>query len=755
MATSKNYIYKVYDRSLNYVGTWNDVVSDFATSEDLNGPGGQVAVELARPADNFGEGVDVDFGFQVKVYVEDGDDINGKLVFTGFISNYVPTYGAGEGLKVTIMGYGWELDDIIIQADITNDQTQTGGSTEQSVDSVNKVAQSFVAGNANLDQVTLKMRVGIPQNISVAIHSDSAGVPSAAPFTSLASVTNLVSDTTAADQRFVFPARLTLVVGATYWIVITGPTVSTSVFYAENDYGSIRSGGAAGATWLNARAGTGLEINNPSMVLGSGGSYNSGYEATAGPDTNGAVYWAYEGFCKFDTSAIPDTATIQSASLITRLYNSPSGGGVTNNAYLSAFNIPLTTAAWVAGASLAALTKLAHIATSNATPTNTDLTWTNDNLVANINKSGYTDMLIDTTSQEGVGAPVSSADVTHNRNGTNPGDFRPRLSVTYADVAYVIKNTAGGYGSGLMATYNGSTWTTVSGSDLYFKTQTTSGLTTIAYLSQDPGAILRDIMDKYIAQGGNLSYDTSTIELTGTTVSYTFNTNTTLEGLKKCLELAPANWYFYIDQANNMVHFHQKSGAVQRTFVLGKDIVSLSPKKTIENMVNVVYFTGGGTPALFLKFQNATSIGLYGIKAIKYVDQRVTTAGTAETIAENLLEQHNAPEMQLEFEIIDNNVDSTSGYDIEVITLGEVMAIRNTGGTNSSLWDNAMWDADYWDFNIRDLATALLQITRLDRKPGSIKIFCSTTPPDVNKRIEDINRNLEASQTVNNPTAPS
>lgn len=754
MATTKKYIYKVYDRSLNYVGTWNDVTSDFSLAEDINAAGGQVQVSLARKADNFNEGVDVDFGFQVKIYVEDGDAPNGTLIFSGFISNYIPTYGANEGLQVTIMGYGWELDDIIIQADITNDQTQTGGAADQTFDSVNKVAQSFIPALTTLDQVSLKIKVGVPQSITVAIHADNAGVPNATPIATAASVTNLISDTSYAEQHFVFGSRLTLVAGQTYWIVVTGPTVTTATIYADSGNSSIRSGGSAGnASWLTTRAGTSLEVYTPTST--GGGSYNNGFEATAGPDTGGATYWAFEGFLKFDTSSIPDTATISAASLITRLYGSPSGGGVTNNAYLSPWTAPLSTAAWVAGAALAALTKLAHLATTSATPTNTDLTWTNDNLAANINKSGSTYMLIDTTSQESTGAPASSADVTHNRDGNNPGDFRPRLSITYSDVATILINSAAGYASGLFATYNGSTWTTVSGSDMWFKTQTTSGLTSIAYSSMDPGAIMRDIMDKYIAQGGNLSYDATTIELPGTSVSYTFNTDTTLAGIKKCLELAPVDWYFYIDQANNMVHFHQKSGAIQRTFVLGRDILSLSPKKTIENMINVIYFTGGGTPALFIKVQNATSIGLYGIKTLKYVDQRVTTVATATTIANTLLAQHNAPEIQLQFEIIDNNVDSATGFDIELVKLGEVMGIRNTGGSNSSLWDNAMYDTDYWDYNIRDIATALLQITRLERQADRVRIFCSTVPPDVNKRIEDINRNLEASQTVNNPTTPS
>ena len=475
------------------------------------------------------------------------------------------------------------------------------------------------------------------------------------------------------------------------------------------------------------------------------------------PDS-GATYGVNEVFLRFDLSSLPSGAIITGATL--KLWGEAGGDASVTDFDIQARTIPdpgaLTSGDYIAGTSLAALTLLASQNTSTwSTGAYNSLTNSGSNLTDAITAAigGVLSMVIVSSRQTNGNTPTTQEYVyTETKQFSGNG---PQLVVTYTMAAQVSTNTAGGYGSGQMLTQEGSgAWLSGTG-DIYFRVNTNTGSTTVAYNSQDPGAIMRSIMDKYIAQGGSLSYDASTIELTGTTVSYTFNTNTTLEGIKKSLELAPAGWYFYIDQANNMVHFHNKSGAAANRFVLGRDIQDIKPEKRTDDITNIIYFTGGGTPALFAKYTRPGSVGLYGQRAVRYVDQRVTVIATANTIAQALLDQKQSPELRLSFEIVDSNVDPTIGFDLEAITIGSTVGLRNTGGAGSSLWDVAQWDVDYWDFNIKDLSTAVLQIVRMEKSADSAKIYCSTVPPDVSKRIEDINRNLEASQTANNPSIAS
>lgn len=85
----------------------------------------------------------------------------------------------------------------------------------------------------------------------------------------------------------------------------------------------------------------------------------------------------------------------------------------------------------------------------------------------------------------------------------------------------------------------------------------------------------------------------TSIDDTNTVTTYTFNINTELEVIKKTLEIAPTDWYFYTDLATNMLHFHARPIAPNHYFYLGKHILNLNLEKTIEGLVNDVYFTGG------------------------------------------------------------------------------------------------------------------------------------------------------------------
>lgn len=137
-------------------------------------------------------------------------------------------------------------------------------------------------------------------------------------------------------------------------------------------------------------------------------------------------------------------------------------------------------------------------------------------------------------------------------------------------------------------------------------------------------------------------------------------------------------------------------------------------------------------------------------------DERVTVTATADTIANSILDNRSSPELSTVVEIIDNAVNPDKGFDLESIVLGKMIAIAGPGlsGEGASLWDKMEWDIDYWDYDISNLSSLVLQITKMAYTGDKVTLNLSTMPLDVNKRIEDINRNLQALQTANNPDAP-
>lgn len=305
----------------------------------------------------------------------------------------------------------------------------------------------------------------------------------------------------------------------------------------------------------------------------------------------------------------------------------------------------------------------------------------------------------------------------------------------------------------------GFSWYNDAARDWYFKWYEQKELTFAEFLSLDPSTILKLVLDKYQSLGGIVSYSNDTIDITNSTVTYTFNVNTVLEAIGKCVELAPENWYWYLDYGTNLIHFHKKNELPDHTFALERDIIDAQFEKRIEDIVNTVYFTGGDTGGgtnFFKKYTNTDSIDKYGIKSMKYTDQRVTLATTADTIANSILETKSQPELRVKLEILDSNNEQGLGYDIESIKVGDTVAVRNiTQQVGLSTWDYARWDESYWDYNIYNLSSLTMQVIKLTYKQDSVLLEASTIATDVNKRIEDINRNLETLQTLNNPTTPS
>lgn len=319
-------------------------------------------------------------------------------------------------------------------------------------------------------------------------------------------------------------------------------------------------------------------------------------------------------------------------------------------------------------------------------------------------------------------------------------------------------NTAPYSGGTLYVNQSGS-WVNT-GFDAYIKTYQASGNTTAPFASVDPSAILRTIIDNYNAQGGEITYTPSSIDNTNSTVTYQFNTNTVLEGVNKCLTLAPPGWYWYIDQANNVLHFHKIASRADHEIVLGKHIQNLSVEKRTQELANIIYFVGGPTGGvnLFLKTVLQTSVDIYGRRAIRITDRNVTSSATAIIISNSYLTNKGQVTLRVDLDILDNGGQASSilGFNIESLTLGQMITLFGFGPkTAVSLWDVALWDVAKWDFDITDLSSLIIQITRLDYSPDKVHLSLSTTPPDVTKRIEDIKRNLDQTNTLNNPVAPS
>lgn len=253
--------------------------------------------------------------------------------------------------------------------------------------------------------------------------------------------------------------------------------------------------------------------------------------------------------------------------------------------------------------------------------------------------------------------------------------------------------------------------------------------TTVPFLSQDPSNILKAIIDFARGRGAEINYTEDSIALTGTTVSYTFRAQTVEEAIKKVLELAPANWYYYYDFGTDTLYFKEKSATPDRWLRKGQTVVDGKIIKTIEQIVNDVLFTGGGNPALYVRRQNLGSIASIRRGLKKLSDNRVTTTATANILADSEIDQYDEALYAGDVEITEDGT-----FFLEDVAVGEVYGFIGFGSLVDAI---------------------VVQGVSKDYRPDTSPIALTYNVPRVNKRVEDIKRNLDTLETTNNPVEPS
>jgi hypothetical protein len=297
----------------------------------------------------------------------------------------------------------------------------------------------------------------------------------------------------------------------------------------------------------------------------------------------------------------------------------------------------------------------------------------------------------------------------------------------------------------------------------YFMLRYGGNITTITYETADPGSMLQDIINKFQADGGEIETVGGSIDLTGQSIDYTLNTSTVREAIDKVVGLAPANWFWKVDP-DNTIYFQMASQSVadiDHDLSIGEHFIEMVSERRNENVVNRVYVvggdTGGGVP-LYEVYERAGSIALYGLHAIKIVNQGITTSAAALAAASKILDENDEPETRLRLRISDNNgIVNNHGYDIESIQVGETIRVKNLnyGQQTSSIWDEALWDNGVWDYSLASVAGSPLTIVSTKYTPNYLEVVTSSRVPPISQKVQGVDSSLKDTQTKDNPSSPS
>lgn len=287
------------------------------------------------------------------------------------------------------------------------------------------------------------------------------------------------------------------------------------------------------------------------------------------------------------------------------------------------------------------------------------------------------------------------------------------------------------YNSSYSGGSGGGAYTPVANSDLFFVTYSGLVTTTATYTNKDPSTeMLKPIIDDYRARGGLISYSATSVDATGLSLTATFNTETILDAIKKCLSLAPNGYYFYVDLGTDILYFKQTPTTPTHRIIKGRHLNKIDLTLSIENVKNDLLFSGAETAGtnLYTEYVDQTSQTNYGNRLERKSDNRVSIQSTADAIGESFIAENKNEYYETTVTILDRTMDLT------LIKPGQTVGLRGFGSFVDKL---------------------ALQVVRIENTPDSVNLTLGNLPLRFSTQFENVIRGLVAQQTVANPSAPS
>lgn len=268
---------------------------------------------------------------------------------------------------------------------------------------------------------------------------------------------------------------------------------------------------------------------------------------------------------------------------------------------------------------------------------------------------------------------------------------------------------------------------------------TTTGLSTgTPSTSADPSDIFKAIIDRLKnSSDGNISFmsygfaPNETIENTNLSVQTTFKQNTYFEALEECRKLAPANWFWNLDEESKF-HFKRKPTKATHNFSFG-NISLLRVNDNMRDVINgVLIFDNDAT---YRYSEDSNSVASYGRRIERRIVPNADDTEAMDKVANSILGEFSQPRAIIQITVSDNNEGEatgggvTAGYDIESIKVGETCRISGINEIAGVLLDDNMTI-----LNVETQPTkAILDVEVRDKNIGDILIEQKQEQDDINK----------------------
>ncbi len=196
--------------------------------------------------------------------------------------------------------------------------------------------------------------------------------------------------------------------------------------------------------------------------------------------------------------------------------------------------------------------------------------------------------------------------------------------------------------------------------------------------ASDIGLMMRTLIDRYRAETANpkINYTNTSIPLTpADTATFLFEQKFYREAMDDILKLAPANYYYFVDE-NGTVFFREIPSTPTWRFTFSRNISMINVGRNIERLRNFVLVWDGQAAGVYNHYEDAASILKYGRRAARIIDYGIEDSAGADSIGEKFIAEMKDPEARVIVEIIDDE-SSDNGLNIEMIKPGDTILFLN------------------------------------------------------------------------------
>ena len=282
----------------------------------------------------------------------------------------------------------------------------------------------------------------------------------------------------------------------------------------------------------------------------------------------------------------------------------------------------------------------------------------------------------------------------------------------------------------------------------------------VVFAATDPTAMAQYFVTNNYLPG--VTWDGAS-PLVGNVFNYTFKQPISLDQVFSLLQtLAGGNWYWRLNIDDSLTfNYWNIHTAPDHTLVIGKHVSrNVKIRKSRLNYYQRIIVTGqvtttadtpeGGTTETTAPFTVYVDQPGYDPtvepRDFRYSNTRINEAAAALAIGGALLEYYNVPFYETTFTVIDNNIDSLNGYDIESLKPGQTVSLVNPDLVfQPRKWgDLHIWgDGGYWGGTRVEQIQRPWAIAQVDYQGDRAILTLRNRPVDVPAQLVDIDNRLQ------------